>query len=427
MVIAMNNQLSAFLRPGAKLSPEDENALNQFLSTQTISGNGDMNMIGDQNQLASMLQKNAQPEQPPMNQMRNNLTGATYQFQPKSGSSDPWMSGAQVIDERLLPDGRILRRERVPAMDGFGRQSSDVVERIITPDHLNPEKAKQLQFDKSRSDLLNSQVTTAGNMGLEIDPQAANQMMNGLMSSVQNATKQSMPDMGGMLKSLQSSDPSKLMGMFSKQMGGNSGVSLPNLGGMFRPKSTQSAPSGYRYTPDGNMEPVPGGPADLKAQSLAQQRATGTADVDIAIGSLRDAYDRIEKGGGITSTAKGPIDNAAASISSSSGGQGLGKLFGTENQSARNDIAMTRPALLAAIMKATGMSAKQMDSNAELKLWLSTATDPTLDVESNRRALNKIEQKYLGTGGSVGSGASGSWDDPDKEARYQAWKKSRGM
>ena len=56
---------------------------------------------------------------------------------------------------------------------------------------------------------------------------------------------------------------------------------------------------------------------------------------------------------------------------------------------------MTRPALLAALMKATGMSAKQMDSNAELKLWMRTATDPTLDIQSNRAALSKIEQKYL--------------------------------
>ena len=76
-------------------------------------------------------------------------------------------------------------------------------------------------------------------------------------------------------------------------------------------------------------------------------------------------------------------------------GQAFGKAFGTKNQSARNDIAMSRPALLAALMKATGMSAKQMDSNAELKLWLSTATDPTLDVEANRRALDNIERKFL--------------------------------
>ena len=45
-------------------------------------------------------------------------------------------------------------------------------------------------------------------------------------------------------------------------------------------------------------------------------------------------------------------------------------------------------------MKATGMSAKQMDSNAELKLYLATATDPTLDVASNKRALDMIETLY---------------------------------
>lgn len=156
------------------------------------------------------------------------------------------------------------------------------------------------------------------------------------------------------------------------------------------------APAGYRYTPDGNMEAIPGGPADAKARLKDEMKATGAADVDIALSTLRDAYDRLEKGGGITSTNKGPFENMAAAASSSAIGQGVGKMFGTDNQSARNDVEMTRPALLAALMKATGMSAKQMDSNAELKLWMKTATDPTLDVEANRRALANIEKKYLG-------------------------------
>jgi hypothetical protein len=47
-------------------------------------------------------------------------------------------------------------------------------------------------------------------------------------------------------------------------------------------------------------------------------------------------------------------------------------------------------------MKATGMSAKQMDSNAELKLYLATATDPTLDVATNKRALDMILSLYGG-------------------------------
>lgn len=155
------------------------------------------------------------------------------------------------------------------------------------------------------------------------------------------------------------------------------------------------APAGYRYKDNGDLEVIPGGPADVKAQQLAGNKAAGAADVSTALTTLRDAYDRLEAGGGITSTDNSPVSNMTASASSSALGQALGKAFGTQNQSARNDIAMARPALLSALMKATGMSARQMDSNAELKLWLSTATDPTLDIQANRRALNNIERKYI--------------------------------
>ena len=179
-----------------------------------------------------------------------------------------------------------------------------------------------------------------------------------------------------------------------------------------KPAPTEkNAPMGYRFTESGDLMPIPGGPADAKAQAVAQQKLIGASDVDLAIGTLRDAYDRLEKGGGITSTKNGAVNNFGAAVSSSGVGQAAGKMFGTDNQSARNDIAMTRPALLAALMKATGMSAKQMDSNAELKMWMTTATDPTLDVESNRRALDNIERKYL-------SGAQAGNDQPKKVRRY---------
>ena len=157
-------------------------------------------------------------------------------------------------------------------------------------------------------------------------------------------------------------------------------------------------PSGYRFTSTGDMEAIPGGPADMKAQALAGNKAAGAADVGQAVATLRNAYDRLESGGGITSTQNNPLQNMGAALSSSGVGQSFGKMVGSENQSARNDVAMTRPALLAALMKATGMSAKQMDSNAELKLWMATATDPSLDVGANRRALDNIERKYLGAG-----------------------------
>ena len=173
-------------------------------------------------------------------------------------------------------------------------------------------------------------------------------------------------------------------------------------------------PAGFRFTPNGDLERIPGGPADIKAEAELQKRSAGAGDVDVALGTLRDAYGRLEEGGGITSTKNSGPGNVLPALASSGIGQTVGKVFGTNNQSARNDIAMARPALLAALMKATGMSAKQMDSNAELKLWLSTATDPTLDVESNRRALDNIEKKYISPqqtrrATDVKPGASGDW------------------
>lgn len=161
-------------------------------------------------------------------------------------------------------------------------------------------------------------------------------------------------------------------------------------------KQFGKAPAGFRWIADGSMEPIPGGPADRKAN----EQTAGKETVDSVVTSLRSAYDSLDKGGGITSTSKGALSNIAASVSKSGVGQMTGGAVGSQNQKERDSIAQTRPLLLQAIMKATGMSAKQMDSNAELKLYLATATDPTLSLEANREALDRIESLY-------GSGALG--------------------
>jgi hypothetical protein len=42
-----------------------------------------------------------------------------------------------------------------------------------------------------------------------------------------------------------------------------------------------------------------------------------------------------------------------------------------------------------------------MNSNVELKLMLDSATDPTLDIEANRAALDRIERDYIGGTGKA--------------------------
>ena len=150
--------------------------------------------------------------------------------------------------------------------------------------------------------------------------------------------------------------------------------------------------AGYRWKPDGSMEFIPGGPADQKAQ--AQKGGEGT--VGGVVADLRDKYTKLDADNGIVSTNNRVGTNLGAAFGSSGVGQFLNGAVGTKTQSSRDSIAMTRPLLLQAIMKATGMSAKQMDSNAELKLYLATATDPQKGLEANLEALDRIESLYGG-------------------------------
>ncbi len=150
--------------------------------------------------------------------------------------------------------------------------------------------------------------------------------------------------------------------------------------------------AGYRWKADGSMEFIPGGPADQKAQ--AQKGGEGTVGGIVA--DLRDKYSQLDAGDGIVSTNNRFGTNIGARIGATGFGQAVGGTFGTQNQSLRDSVAMTRPLLLQSIMKATGMSAKQMDSNAELKLYLATATDPTKGLQANMDALDRIESLYGG-------------------------------
>lgn len=132
------------------------------------------------------------------------------------------------------------------------------------------------------------------------------------------------------------------------------------------------------------------------------QSDEGREQVDAQVANLKDIYRQLHEGGGITDPEKGAIANVVAGVSSSGPGQAAGRLVGTRNQSLRNQIAQARPLLLQAIKNATGMSAKQMDSNVELKMYLAAATDPTLDIDANLAALDNLSKLY-GIGSVVGA------------------------
>jgi hypothetical protein len=125
-----------------------------------------------------------------------------------------------------------------------------------------------------------------------------------------------------------------------------------------------------------------------KTKAEAKEQLSGVVQ------QLANSYTALEQGGGITSTNKGVLDNLGAAIGSSGIGQAVGGAVGTENQRQRQTIEQTRPLLLNFIKEATGMSAQQMNSNAEMMLYLKAATDPKLSVEANRQALTNLDKMF---------------------------------
>lgn len=170
---------------------------------------------------------------------------------------------------------------------------------------------------------------------------------------------------------------------------------------------------GWEYTPEGEIKYVKGGPHDPKvvakvdAGSIAKNDAR--ARVDTMLNKIEGYYTELNKDGSAISTALPMRSNIANRLAASDGGQLLSGAMGTRSQSIRNNIRQSIPLLMNEIRSATGMSAKAMDSNAELQFYLRAATDPTMDIEANMRAINALREIY--GSGSMKSGKSGQ-DDP---------------
>jgi len=138
-----------------------------------------------------------------------------------------------------------------------------------------------------------------------------------------------------------------------------------------------------------------------KAAKKAEQANTKSEAKDqltATVEQLKGKYDTLLQEGGIVSTKAGGMENIGARLSSSGVGRAVGGAVGTKTQEQRQSIEQTRPLLLNLIKNATGMSAQQMNSNAEMQLYLNAATNPDLSYEANMDALKNLDRLFgLGT------------------------------
>lgn len=160
-------------------------------------------------------------------------------------------------------------------------------------------------------------------------------------------------------------------------------------------------------------------PASAKA---AETRGTGKGAVSSLVSDMGRLYDELDKGGGIVDTRSSGASNLINKLQSSDVGQYVGGALGTENQQNRDTIKSYRTQLVNAIRQATGMSAKAMDSNTELKLYLESATDPSKGLQANKAALAKIDELYgEGSGAASAAPAAGAARPPPAGVDPNVW------
>jgi hypothetical protein len=134
--------------------------------------------------------------------------------------------------------------------------------------------------------------------------------------------------------------------------------------------------------------------AKEKAAEKEQTKTEAKDQLTATVEQLKKNYDTLLSEGGIVSTKSGTMANVGAAISGSGLGRMVGGAVGTKTQEQRQAIEQTRPLLLNLIKNATGMSAQQMNSNAEMQLYLNAATNPNLSYEANMEALANLDRLF---------------------------------
>jgi hypothetical protein len=146
-----------------QMSPEQRKQLNELLSMTTIRSDGTID--GQPNAtLAALMgpQTNPQYQEPemPQNYFQRGNNAPVALGQSGKPVGDPWVDGPQVLEQRQLSDGRVVKRMKVPAWTGDGRQSTAIEEVIEVPDYMNPAKLKELKYKQEYEKLTQKPETT---------------------------------------------------------------------------------------------------------------------------------------------------------------------------------------------------------------------------------------------------------------------------
>lgn len=210
-------------------------------------------------------------------------------------------------------------------------------------------------------------------------PEGFARWKQGAMLTAQELVKQTMPDANTVLNAQVSRQNNADTNATSRA--NNAATNATTQRGQNMSYEAGKVPPGYRRTADGNLEAIPGGPADIKNSKEGNQRTQDAKDV-LAIADQAEQL----------------LGKASNGYLSSGYNQALGAL-GSSTAAAQAD-AQLKVLQGAMVSKMPKMSGPQSDKDVLLyREMAGQIGDPTVPVAQRRAALQTVrdlQRKYLG-------------------------------
>lgn len=144
------------------------------------------------------------------------------------------------------------------------------------------------------------------------------------------------------------------------------------------------APAGYRFTADGNMEAIPGGPSDLKNSAPAVQKTSDAKDVL----SLLDEVDAL-----LPEATGSYLGAGADSLAGMVG-------YGTKGAQSGAQLKALEGALIAKMPKMSGpQSDKDVLLYKQMAGQVGDATIPVSQRQAASKMIRKLNEKHAGVSG----------------------------
>ena len=132
--------------------------------------------------------------------------------------------------------------------------------------------------------------------------------------------------------------------------------------------------------------------ADAEAAAEQTSQANARQDVNGTLESMMAEYDNLYRLGAIVSTDRTGAQNVGAAAGASLPGRVAGRVLGLEAQTARDNIAAALPQIMLGLQTASGLSATQLNSNAELQFFKGVLGNPDASYQTVVDAIQRFQR-----------------------------------